>query len=286
MDRKPEKKVKKYYDDNTNLFLKLGKDASTRNIHQALKLYPGMSKKDSMHASNQLVLDAVLDIPETGINVLDLGCGVGSSMVYLAHGVKSPAMFFGVTLSNKQANIAKALFENHGLKQSCKVYEASYLELPVDIPPINLGFAIESFIHTASVPEFFKEVGQKIKKGGKLIIIDDFLNSQTSPELIPNEHRGILENFKKGWLANSLYTREKVISAALKYDLNCIDHIDLTDALDTWRPRDRVIHLFISLFGKLNVPKSYFKFLIGGNARQLAYRNNLLSYHMLVFNKN
>ncbi|MDX1407995.1 MAG: hypothetical protein R3330_07675, partial [Saprospiraceae bacterium] len=78
-----EEKVRNYYDDNTKLFLKLGADGSTRSIHQPLFLEPGMSVREAMHTQHDIILRDLIGRTSSA-HVLDLGCGVGASMIYLA----------------------------------------------------------------------------------------------------------------------------------------------------------------------------------------------------------
>lgn len=68
---------------------------------------------------------AQLAAPEV---ILDMGCGVGGTMLELAQAFPS-ATVHGVTISGVQAAMAGSRFERHGAGQRCVVHQDDFLTI-------------------------------------------------------------------------------------------------------------------------------------------------------------
>ncbi|MEO1451014.1 MAG: hypothetical protein AAFV07_15905, partial [Bacteroidota bacterium] len=69
-----------------------GKHGGSLNIHQALWAPGIQTQEEAVSYSNRLMYEAWQDIPATQESgaVLDLGCGIGSSLLYLVNqGIKA-----------------------------------------------------------------------------------------------------------------------------------------------------------------------------------------------------
>ncbi len=275
-----EQSVGTFYDDNTNLFLKLGQHGKSAGIHQPLYTRNGMSVNEAMHTQHDIILRRIRS-RNSNMNILDLGCGVGASMLYLAAQTDREVRITGLTISEKQKNRANDLIAKAGLMDRLSVIQASYLDIPRDVQYVDTAYAIESFIHAADPDQFFAEVSRTMQTGSELVLFDDFLRHHGNSEV---SHR-ILEEFRFGWKANALMDIDAVHSMAAKHNLRLIEQTDHTEHLDLWRTRDKLVAR-IAPVARLFAPhSSYATFLVGGNARQQAFRHNLLSYMQLIFVK-
>ena len=276
-----EEAVRAYYDDNTKMFLKLGQHAGSAAIHQPLYLSKGARLLDAVHAQHKIILDELMTIG-TPAHIVDLGCGVGASMIYLAQNSPDKIRFSGITLSPKQASNGQAYIEAIGLSERIRIRSGSYLDIPHDLDEADIAFAIESFIHATDPDQFFKEVSRLLKVGGKLVIFDDLLVTRERSE----KQDKIIQEFGQGWQANTLLTSDQIIEIAQKHNLKTIETIDHTKSLRFWRLRDRMVAMAMPVVRTLARKSSYFAFLIGGNARQQALRQGLIAYYQLTFQKN
>ena len=273
-----EKEVRDYYDRNTRRFLQLGQIGTTTNIHQAL-WGPGVEGLDeAMNYSNQLILDL---LPRSATHILDLGCGVGSSVLYLAQRTAPEVEFTGVTISGLQASLANQYLQKSRVADRCKIMEASFLSLPASIPP-DLAYSIEAFVHAGDVHRFFQEVQLKLKPGGKLILIDDFISSS-----IPNNRKAskLIKDFQSGWVLGSLLPITEVISLAENCGFFALSNSNLTPLHQLDRPRDQIIFQLVRFFRPIFHLSIYLRSLIGGSARWKGLRNGWIEYRMLVFEK-
>ena len=275
--------VKKYYDNNTSIFLSLGTGKNNHSIHRAV-WGEGVQNRDEAQAfANKLILDALIKIPSLqNLHVLDLGCGVGSTLFYLVENFLEKADYTGITISTRQVETAKKINQHMGY--SCQFVAGDFLTLP-EMQPVHFAYAIEAFIHASDARAFFREASRVLQAGGRLVLIDDFLTEKGSRASLTSHHRQWLEDVEKGWMAGTLITPAQAAHMAQAIKLSLIENHNLTPFLELKRPRDRFIGILIKLLGKWAYHSTYFRSLHGGDALQKCLLNGLLEYRMLIFEK-
>src|SRR5690606_35863809 len=137
--------VKKYYDNNTGYFLSLGTGKKNKSIHRAVWGEGVQNRNEAQEYAHRLILQNLASLPKKDdLHILDLGCGVGSTLFYLAEKYPDKAQYTGITISTKQVEIAKEI--NQQLGFSCQFVAADFLHLPA-MPPVDFAYTIEAFIH-------------------------------------------------------------------------------------------------------------------------------------------
>lgn len=214
-------------------------------------------------------------------SVLDLGCGVGSSMFYLSDRWRE-SRFDGVTLSGKQATAGADFTSELGLSDRVKVWKGSFLNLP-ELPnrSYDLIYAIEAFIHGTDPIKFFEEAAKVAKPEGVLILVDDF--PESDPDLLTGSDKKWAYVFQKGWLANTIEPISKLKQIASESGWQFHSTKDLTPLVDMNRPRDKAISLAVNLFEPLMGKNAYLNSLRGGHALQVLTNRGLLKYRIVVF---
>lgn len=272
--------VQKYYDRNTKCFQRHGQ--SGLSIHRAV-WGPGVTTRNAaVHFVDDLILTelwSAAPIPK----VLDMGCGVGASLLYFAQ--RLAIVGEGVTISPLQASQASELFERAQIN-TLRCRSCNFLVLPSDIYDVDLAFSIEAFVHSPDAKSYFSQAARVVRPGGKLIICDDFLSRRASLDPSINERKW-LQEFRIGWKIGSLVTVDSACEAAHQVGFKLIRVLDLTEFLELRRPRDILISLLVSACKYLGYHGGeYWSALIGGNALQLATCSGVLSYQYLVFERN
>jgi tocopherol O-methyltransferase len=210
--------------------------------------------------------------------VVDLGCGVGGSLIYLASRV--PAIQAeGITISPAQAQRAAALLNERGLAQRVRCRQGNYLALPADIQQMDLAYAIEAFVHSADAGAFFRSAAGALRPGGVLCLCDDFLVAG-APE---TDRR--LQRFRRGWRIGTLITPAAAAAEARAAGLEPVEDLDLTPHLELRRQRDRAISLVLAVLRPLRLRGENWLSLDGGSALQSCLLDGLVQYRFLTFRR-
>ena len=277
--------VRTYYDKNTPRFVRSHQSAVAKAIHREV-WGPGVqTEKEAFEYVNRLVLASIEEIAgafPSPIRVLDLGCGVGGTLLSLA--ARLPIDGAGITLSPVGARLAESLAREAGLAGACRFFEANYLELP-ELGQRNVVYAIESFLHGPDPAGFFGSAASVISSGGRLIVCDDFLTIRGQCSTDRADKRN-LADFRRGWHVGSLITTKQAEAHAANAGLRLIQDRDLTPQLRLQRPCDRMIATFVTIGRGLPLRSPWWDSWIGGHAIQRCLLTGLVEYHFLVFERN
>ncbi len=276
------RQVRTYYDRNTRRFLRWGTDDGTLHLHAAL-WPPGVtSLREAMHHSSERVAREIERSPIPVERVVDLGCGVGGSLFYLGRRLPRLRTLTGISLSPVQIAHAKRLVP--GAEKDRFHFEAgTFLNLSGDRFAADLAFAIEAFAHGPDPGRFFALQAALLPPGGRLVIIDDCFTNAVEAGGISGRQRRLLETYRRNWLLPGLRSASTLKSLAAEKRLTLLRDEDLTPYLRLGRPRDRVISLFVRWAGPLMERNTYFKSLVGGDAKQKCYAEGVIRYRLLVF---
>jgi cyclopropane fatty-acyl-phospholipid synthase-like methyltransferase len=105
--------------------------------------------------------------------ILDSGCGVGGSSIFLAK--QYNAKTIGITLSEKQVANARDNAEKNGVSQ-CQFQVQNYLDTNFDNDTFDVVWAVESSCYAPDKIDFLKEAYRILKPGGKIVVADFFNN--------------------------------------------------------------------------------------------------------------
>ena len=271
--------VRGYYDRHTAAFLRYGQGGGAGAIHRAV-WGPGVDTREAAFHYVEDYLAAQLgsalrDVAEPA--VVDLGCGVGGSLCYLAE--RLPIRGAGVTLSPVQAHLAAERIRAAGLAHRIHCVEGDYTAPDLDLPAADLVYAIESFVHGPDPAAFFAQCARVLRPGGLLVICDDVARPSGDPAA-----RRAVNRFRRGWRINTLLDREALRDLAADAGFEHRSTEDLTPFLELGRPRDRALDLLAALLGWLPVHASL-GHLTGGSALQTCLRRGWIGYDLALFRR-
>ncbi len=279
--------VQRYYDNNTSRFLRFGQHEGTRNIHQPLWPAHVNSVSEAVNVSNELVYKELLAVQEefggAELQVLDLGCGVGASVVYLAERAQERARFLGITISEVQSEFAKNYAIKHSLSR-CEFMQGDFLDLP-SMAPVHLAYSIEAFLHATDASAYLAQVAGCLAPQGRLVIVDDFLTARGAHSALSSKEKGWMNDYRDHWLANSLVSEERVGELAASHGLRLVKSDDLTPLMRLGRPRDKLIGVARTIAGPLMRRSLYLGSLAGGYGKQQCIKAGLVQYRHLVFER-
>ena len=269
--------VRDYYDRHTAAFVSCGQGGG--GIHRAV-WGPGISHRDqAFHYVEDQIAGVMHSLPAAdgrSPHIVDLGCGVGGSACYLA--AQLPVRVTGITLSPVQAHLAQARIQEAGVSDRVTCLVGDYNDLPPDVGPADLAYAIESFVHGPAPSRFFAQCRRLLRPGGAVVICDDFLRPTTDPRAAL-----AIERFCRGWHVNALLDREALQALASAHGLVHDLTVDLSAYLELGRPRDRVLKALLPLLNLLPLAAGRFDYLSGGSALQECLSQGWLGYDFCVF---
>jgi len=272
--------VARYYDRSTPAFVALGQGGSEGAIRRAVWGPGARDRRDAFHYVDDriaAIVQAQSRTVETP-HVVDLGCGVGASLSYLA--ARLPLRGTGITVSPLQAEHAARRAHEAGLAERVAFLEGDFCRLPA-LAAADVAFAIESFVHASSAAGFFEQCRALVKPGGALVICDDF--KRPTDDL---RAAAAIEQFKRGWHVNSLFTADELRAFAGAAGFAHDATEDLSPFLELRRPRDRAVNVLLAAFGWLPLQRTPFGHLIGGSALQKCLTRGWVGYDLAVFRRN
>ena len=261
--------VADYYDSNTKKFLPSHGAMESGAIHRRLYA-PGIGDSQSAAAyANELVL---CEIQRKGAErVLDLGCGVGGTIRYLAR--RHEADYEGITISGAQVRAAAV----HGTR----IIQADFLDSNwfKGREAYDLIYAIESLQHNPDHSILAANLCKVTKAGSRLVVIDDFLqdDGQVAARLAAR--------FRRYWHAPGFGAIGDLVEGLEAEGFSLTETEDLSSYIRSGfllRFFGSTASFFIRLFG---LRGRYMENIVGGNALVRMQRRGDSGYYKLVFTR-
>jgi cyclopropane fatty-acyl-phospholipid synthase-like methyltransferase len=159
-----------------------------------------------LNTNRQLALRAGL---KPGQKVLDAGCGIGGSSIWLAetYGVE----VLGITISADQVRRATDNASQRGMSRLVKFSQQDYTRIDVAAGSFDVVWALESVSCALVKREFFNEAFRVLKPGGRVTLSDGFRRQR--PFATPAEE-ALMAQFLRGWALPDLATPDELITPA------------------------------------------------------------------------
>lgn len=247
-----------------------------------------------------------------GPRVLDAGCGLAGTMLFLAP--RMGGCYTGLTLSHAQARTGRRAIARAGLEASVRIEVGTYDQPPpgVDrrdggdgLAAFDLIVAIESLAHSPNPAASLDALVAQLSPGGLLAVVDDMPTPGNTPPSIgglndmppsigglkgmPASIAGVndaLAIFKSGWQCPVLWTAGQYAAHFAARGLALAADRDLTGDVRPRRPDrirllerlNRAAHAALPLAGWRAVLDSYH----AGLALERLYRQGRMQYRLLV----
>lgn len=143
---------------------------------ESYALHYGFWEKDTKNFNESLIntnnfLADKLKIKSSD-TVLDAGCGVGGSSIWIAKTFQ--AKVIGITISEKQMWEAQRLAKVNKVDHLVTFMTRSYLDTKFPDESFDVVWAIESVCHAEDKRDFLKEAFRILKSGGRIAVADGF----------------------------------------------------------------------------------------------------------------
>jgi tocopherol O-methyltransferase len=160
--------IREFYDASSGLWESIWGE----HMHHGYYGKNGNYKLDRRQAQIELIEELLLwsgyNRNNSPQNILDVGCGIGGSTLYLAK--KFGCQATGITLSPVQATRAIARATEACLDSQVDFTVANALAMPFEDDTFDLVWSLESGEHMPDKEKFLGECYRVLKPGGKLIL--------------------------------------------------------------------------------------------------------------------
>lgn len=259
--------IERYYDKDQIFYTYIW---SRTALHYGL-WYPGTSKLSEAIRNTDRLVCQLLDIRPDDV-VLDAGCGVGGSSVYIA--ATTRATVEGITLSRVQLRIAQRMCRRLGLDELVRFSRQDFCGTGFADRAFTKVLGIESVSHALDKSEFVREAFRLLSDGGRLAVCDAFLASDDPA--VTNDI--IYVDFLKGWALPNLASVDHFRRLLFDKGFTKVVFYDLSPLIER-------SSFTIYLHGVWMRPFSAIRSLFGSPRRDVAARHqrHLFTHRRLVY---
>ena len=165
--------------------------------------------------------------------VLDAGCGVGGSAIWLAENIGCKVQ--GITITQSQIVKANQSTQDKNLEEKLTFTRQDFLNTNFPDAMFDVVWAVESVCHAEDKGNFIKEAYRVLKNGGRLIMSDGFLMREPSN----HKERKWLNDFLEGWALLNLASKESFTKSLSEAGFK---NIKVTNMKKEVLPEARKIH--------------------------------------------
>ncbi|MBL4866122.1 MAG: methyltransferase domain-containing protein [Pseudomonadales bacterium] len=202
--------------------------------------------------------------------VLDAGCGIGGSCVWLANNIG--AQVTGINITAYQLQKAQRIVRKQGIEDKVRFEKMSFLDTSFDDNTFDVVWGMESVCYAENKEEFLTEAFRILKPGGRVAVADGFINDY---EPKPAYH-AMTKSWLDGWAVPNLWGQKQFIESLKNVGFV---NIDFTDASRNIIPSARRMYKVASMFKLIAKILEFFKLrnvAQSGNFRAAEYQYPLL----------
>jgi tocopherol O-methyltransferase len=160
--------IREFYDASSGLWEQIWGEHMHHGYYGRGGNYKLERRQAQIELIEELLLWAGCDQNQKPQNIIDVGCGIGGSTLYLAKKFGSQAT--GITLSSVQAARATERASQADLETQVRFEVANALDMPFEDETFDLVWSLESGEHMPDKTKFIAECYRVLKPGGKIIL--------------------------------------------------------------------------------------------------------------------
>jgi cyclopropane fatty-acyl-phospholipid synthase-like methyltransferase len=199
--RQDLRRIREYYEQTWHDYRFLWLSPSNYAIH-----FGYWDRFTRSHADALLGLNAALASwigIRPGARILDAGCGVGGSSIWLAR--RFGAVVVGITPVASQVHRARRIAVEQGVADQVWFAEEDYTHTSFADASFDVIWAVESVCHAVDKQAFYREAHRLLRPGGRLGMVEYMRVARP----LPDDGEALLQNWLSGWAIPDLATAEE-----------------------------------------------------------------------------
>ncbi|MEK7194417.1 MAG: methyltransferase domain-containing protein [Patescibacteria group bacterium] len=187
-----------------------------------------ISGKETKEVAQVNLVKKLIEVGEIKPNrdVLDVGCGVGASSIYLAEHLGERVT--GIIISPIQVDIAKKFAADSNVKVKFLVMDAEKMMFS---EKFDYVWSIEAISHFPNKDKFFKDAILFLNPGGRIALVDWFKKEGLSSQ----EDKRYIDPIRKGMLVPDISTMQRYEEILIKNGCKVITRGDISvETAKTW----------------------------------------------------
>jgi tocopherol O-methyltransferase len=280
--KKHQQDVIDYYDSTKREYKIIWKNKDNLGIHFG---YYDDDNKDH----NSAILNINRKIAEIASitakdKVLDAGCGVGGTAIWLAENINCYSV--GVTIVPWQYEKGQDLIIQKQLSDKVKIIIGDYADTGLDSNSFTVVIGLESIVHAEDKLTVVREAYRLLKPGGRLVVCEYMLTNDRMSMFDTN----LIKEWLDGWSMPSLLSQKQYEDIAKRAKFKKIIFKDWTEQT---RPSFDRLNKFIKILMPLHKPlrafhivnKGQIENLKASNAQMKSLEKGLWRYKVMVATK-
>jgi tocopherol O-methyltransferase len=212
-----------------------------------------------------------------GARILDVGCGMGGSSIYLAR--KCGAETVGITLSPVQAEIAAKAAKRAGINSIFMVMDAEQAEFD---EPFDVVWSIEAVSHLNDPENFFRLCDRALKPGGVVALMDWF----EAEGLNATQSKKYIAPIRQTMLVPALTTRAEYLRFAARHGFTVTSTEDISSrVVKSWDLGKEIVARPRVWKAALRQGKMLVDFVKGVQAMRKGFSTRSFEYGILIARK-
>lgn len=190
------KNIIQYYRDTEYAYKDSWDLQNSLAIHYGYRDEKARSFSRSLQRMNEVMAETA-GISATE-HVLDAGCGVGGSSIFLAQHIGCRVT--GITLSERQSQQAMKNASERKVEDLTSFQVMDYCQTNFPDNSFDVVWGCESICYASDKEQFIREAYRILKPGGRLVVADGFVTA------FENNDHPVIRTWLDGWQVNYLET--------------------------------------------------------------------------------
>lgn len=227
-----QRSIRRYYTESFFDYKWIYRATTTKAIHFGYYDEDHTRHLDAVENTNRVLADTI------GITaadrVLDAGCGIGGSSIWLASEIGCDVV--GIDITPSQIERSKRYVRREGVGDRVDIVEGDYTATGFDDGAFDVVWAVETVCHAEDTDEFIEEATRLLGDDGRLGLMGFF---RTDAELSSAERRRY-DEWLDGWAMAGHFS---LADAADRFEAGGFEEASVRDVSDAVEPGAKKLYL-------------------------------------------